>query len=383
MKKSVSIIGTRGYPSFYGGFETAVRRLAPYLGQLEWDVRVYSRPGHVTGRDEGVNPSVKSVTTWGIDRRSLSTLSYGLSSCLHALRHPTDVALVMNCANGFWLPLLRLRGIRIVVNVDGIEWERAKWGPLARWTFKTGARLTARFADQLVFDAKAIALYWQAEFGRSGVFIPYGGDPSEGTEGQTEFADRPYVLLVARFVPENSIEEFFEAVPRVTEFADVVLVGSDGDGVFDSAARRLAESTPGVHWLGHLSDDDRLHSLWQNSAVYFHGHSVGGTNPALVQAMALGANVVARDTPYNREVLEDAGRYCRPEASHIVATLAEALTAPRDSVAVAERARRHYSWEGVCRAYAKTLEDELVAGRSTKSLNQTEHHATEQSRDRN
>ena len=127
---TVAIIGTRGYPSYYGGFETAVRRLVPFLLEHGWAVRVYGRPGAMTEAAEATDPRVEIVTTRGIDSRSLSTLSYGFFSALHALLRPPDVALVMNVANGFWLPLLKLRGIPTVVNVDGIEWERDKWSRL-------------------------------------------------------------------------------------------------------------------------------------------------------------------------------------------------------------------------------------------------------------
>ncbi len=108
-KRSVAIIGTRGYPSYYGGFETAVRKLAPFLAESGWDVTVYGRPGPETA-DPTRDARVHVVTTRGIENKSLSTLSFGLTSCLHAARKRPDVALVMNVANGFWLPLLKLRG---------------------------------------------------------------------------------------------------------------------------------------------------------------------------------------------------------------------------------------------------------------------------------
>ncbi len=120
MKRSVAIIGTRGYPSYYGGFETAVRRLAPFLADEGWDVNVYCRPG-ATRDDNDRDARVKTTTTLGLEKKSLSTLSYGLTAALHACWQKPDVALVMNVANGFWLPLLRLRGIPTVVNVDGID----------------------------------------------------------------------------------------------------------------------------------------------------------------------------------------------------------------------------------------------------------------------
>src|SRR4051794_96298 len=127
-KPRVVILGTRGYPSYYGGFETLVRRLAPFLADRGWDVTVYGRPGATWSDDPQRDPRVHTVTTAGRETKSLSTLSFGCTSCLHGMVHKPDVALVMNVANGYWLPLLKSRDIPVVLNVDGIEWDRDKWG---------------------------------------------------------------------------------------------------------------------------------------------------------------------------------------------------------------------------------------------------------------
>lgn len=356
----VAVIGTRGYPSYYGGFETAIRRLAPALCDAGWDVTVYGRDGAVHESDPTRDPRVVTRTTKGIESRSLSTLSYGLTAVIDAMIRKPDVALVMNVANGFWLPLLRLRGIPTLVNVDGIEWERAKWGRLAKTAFLSGAKLTARWATGLVCDAKAIAARWRRDFGVDGIFIPYGGDDTEHLPIEPGMKHRGYALAVARFVPENTVAEFFEAALEIAKTHDVVIVGSTGHGGdLDERAQALASTHSRVHWLGHLNDDRRLHSLWQHSGAYFHGHSVGGTNPALVQAMFCGAPVVARETQYNREVLDDAGSYVTPDATTIASTMLDLLRDPvrqeRSSEAAAARAREHYTWDGVCDAYESAL----------------------------
>jgi glycosyltransferase involved in cell wall biosynthesis len=284
VSRSVAIIGTRGYPSYYGGFETAVRKLAPYLVENQWDVTVYGRSVE-TSDDPDRDLRVKVVTTPGIENKSLSTLSYGLTACLHAARTKPDVALVMNVANGFWLPLLAMRGIPAVVNVDGIEWERAKWGRLAKLIFRLGARFTAKFGTVLVADSKEIARRWQAEFDRSSLFIPYGGDAGVQDVGTDSFSRRNYILAVARFVPENTIPEFLQAANALSADYEVVIVGSSGyGGPLEDEVKQLVSANPNVHWLGHVADDQRLLALWKNCGAYFHGHSVGGTNPALVQA---------------------------------------------------------------------------------------------------
>lgn len=369
MTKSVAIIGTRGYPSYYGGFETAVRKLAPYLVDDGWAVTVYGREGATRDDDPDRDRRVRSVQTHGIESKSLSTLSYGLSAVLHTIRQKPDVALVMNVANGYWLPLLRLARIPVVINVDGIEWERAKWGRLAKLMFHTGARLTARFGTRMIYDSTVIAARWKQEFRLEGDFIPYGGDVPPELPVEEGLTRRQYVLVVARFVPENTVSEFFEAAETIAKTRDVVIVGSSGyGGPLDDAVRELAERNPRVRWLGHVSDDRRLLALWQHAGAYFHGHSVGGTNPALVQAMACGAPIVARDTLYNREVLSDEGAvFTAPDAASI-ADAVESLAADAErqdavSAVALHRATTEYSWEKVCRGYADSLISNMRKGR--------------------
>ncbi|TLM73764.1 glycosyltransferase [Pseudarthrobacter sp. NamB4] len=364
MSRSVVVVGTRGYPSYYGGFETAVRRLAPFLADAGWDVNVYCRAGQTKDDDEARDPRIRTTNTFGLENKTLSTLSFGLSSVLHAMWHRPDVALVMNVANGFFLPLLKLRGIPSVVNVDGIEWERAKWNWLAKRIFRLGARLTARYGTVLISDSLEIQRRWKQDFGRDSVFIPYGANLMSGpNEVVPGLKDESYVLMVARFVPENTVREFFQAAERLAEQHPVVIVGSTGyGGELDEAAQRLGEH-PNVQWLGHLSDDKKLLSLWHHAGAYFHGHSVGGTNPALVQAMACGAPVVARKTPYNAEVLATEEHLVPPEPGAIESALRRMLTdhglRAKARAANRKRAASHYNWEDVCRKYELTLEEAM------------------------
>lgn len=362
--RSVAVIGTRGYPSYYGGFETAVRKLAPYLADQGWNVTVYGRKEQIRLDDPKCDQRVFSIVTPGIDSNAASTLSYGFTAVMHAIFRRPDVVLMMNVANGYWVPLLKLRRIPVVINVDGIEWHRAKWGKLAKKVFFGGAKLTAKFGDHLVFDAKAIADFWELEFNRNGTFIPYGGDQVDRLPVEPGLKPNGYVLVVARFVPENTIQEFVEAAVRLAEDYDIVIVGSGAEGSpIQTQVRSLAESSSRVQWLGHISDDRRLYSLWQHAGVYFHGHSVGGTNPALVQAMACGANVVARDTVYNREVLGEAGTFTSSEPSaieeQIRSMMTDRVTASRNRDLARRRAASDYAWSDVNAAYERVISDHL------------------------
>jgi len=357
---SVAVLGTRGYPSYYSGFETAVRKLAPYLAGAGWDVTVYGRRGSIRPDDPDVDPRIATRVTRGLETKSASTLSYGFTSVFDAAARRPDVALIMNVANGYYLPMLKARAVPTLVNVDGLEWERAKWGTLAKRVFRTGAACTARWASGLVFDSREIECYWQDTFGVRGTFIPYGGDVPPALAVPRGLDHRGYVLMVARLVPENTLSEFFEAVPTIATRHQVVIVGSSGyGGEWDDAARRLAADNPSVSWLGHLSNDLLLHALWQHAGVYFHGHSVGGTNPSLVQAMAAGAPILARDTIYNREVLGPAGRFVGANSEAIASAVLQMMDSPLElddaARANVQRAEQDYSWKEVCGDYEHAL----------------------------
>lgn len=367
MKKSVAILGTRGYPSYYGGFETAVRRLAPHLAESGWDVTVYGRPDAIKVNAHERDQRVKSVQTTGIDTKELSTLSFGFTSALAVARAKPDVALIMNVANGFWLPLLKVRGIPTVVNVDGIEWERAKWGRAARKMFRAGARFTATFANFLIADAEEIRRRWEEKTHRKLEFIPYGGDEPGNLAVPFGVTSGNYALLVARFVPENTILAFLEAAKKIAITHDVVLVGTAGyQDPIEDKVRELVDSEHRVTWLGHVSDDQILHGLWQHAGVYFHGHSVGGTNPALVQAMACSTPTVARDTPYNREVLEGAALFVEPKDDDIAEACLRVLNNPELRRELGQKAfarsRSHYDWASVCASYEGLLLRAIKSG---------------------
>ncbi|MHB8691984.1 MAG: DUF1972 domain-containing protein [Solirubrobacteraceae bacterium] len=250
---------------------------------------------------------VRCIWTPGIESKSTSTLSFGLSSCLDAAARRFDAALVLNIANGYFLPLLRATGTAVVVNTDGIEWERGKWGTIARRAFYTGAQLSARHADVLVSDSKAIGEIWRSEFGIQPRFVPYGADvqdnPGDDLVRAAGIVPGSYVLVVARLIPENNVEPTLDTLVGEDARAPAVTVGSAGYGAPIEDRRRRLDQQGVIRWLGRVDDQRLLTQLWANCGVYVHGHSVGGTNPALLQALGAGAPTLALDTPFNREVL--------------------------------------------------------------------------------
>src|ERR1700722_1129064 len=303
----LAILGSRGFPSTYGGYETLVRFLAPYLVQTGHSVTVYCR-SRDQERRTWLTEGVRCIATPGHDTKSFSTLTFGMTATLDASLRGFDSVLVLNIANGFWFPALRAARIPFAVNTDGIEWERGKWSRLARATFQAGAWMTARNATTLICDSQAIGDIWRQRFGRDSVFVPYGAPVLHEVESDglatLGLENKPYLLVVARLAPENNVELTLDALARLRQDAPhAVIVGSANFSSPIEARLRELQSAGKISWLGHVDDQRLLTQLWAHSTVYVHGHSVGGTNPALLQALGAGAPTLALNTPFNAEVL--------------------------------------------------------------------------------
>lgn len=295
----------------------------------------------------------------------LSTLSYGLTASWDVRRRAVDVALVLNTANGYWLPLIRRAQVPIALNVDGLEWERGKWNSLGQAAFKAGAAMSARWATRLVADSHAIADVWKERFAVEPDYIPYGADVYED-DADDELAARgiapgEYVLTVARLVPENNIRLTLEALDLLGDRPPHVIVGSGFGSPLEQHVRQVAAERADVLYLGHVDDQRLLTQLFRHCLLYVHGHSVGGTNPALLQAMGAGAPALAYDSVFNREVMgDDLDVYFR-DAPGLAEQMVRLLESPNLLTRVAEqgptRVERDFRWSEVTRRYLKLLAD--------------------------
>jgi glycosyltransferase involved in cell wall biosynthesis len=360
---NIAILGSRGFPSTYGGYETLVRHLAPYLVRAGHAVTVYCRT-----RDEDrriwITENVRCIATPGRDTKSLSTLTFGMTATLDASFRRFDSILVLNIANGFWFPMLRVARTPFAVNTDGIEWERRKWSRIGRATFRAGAWMTARNAGALICDSHAIGTIWKERFRRDSTFIPYGAavlsNVARDRLDAMNLGGQPYLLVVARLAPENNVDLILDALELLGDHGPrAVIVGSAN---FDSpieARLRTMETAGRVSWLGHVDDQELLTQLWAHSAVYVHGHSVGGTNPALLQALGAGAPTLALDTPFNAEVLPYPEHRFPGDARALADRIQSVVASPSLQEEMAQRGRsvirERYSWDNVCQAYMKTL----------------------------
>lgn len=352
----IAMVGTRGVPAAYGGFETAVEEVGRRLAARGHDVVVYRRR-----TDAGPQPvehlGMRLVTLPALRRRSLETLSHTGLSAFHLAAHRCDAAFVFNAANAPWLPVLRAARIPVATHVDGLEWKRGKWGPTGRRYYRHAEVAAARWSDALIADAQGIADYYTAELGAQTSLIAYGAPVLEvpGSERLDEVDLEPqgYHLVVARFEPENHVEMIVEGYAASAASLPLVVVGSAPYADDYTRAVHAAAGTRPVRFLGGVWDAELLDQLYANAATYLHGHSVGGTNPSLLRAIGAGTATLAYDVGFNREVLRGDGRYFADAAGvarELDAAEADLADLARRGAALQLRAR-DYDWDQVADAY--------------------------------
>lgn len=364
----VALLGSRGIPASYGGYETLMEELAPRLVERGFEVTVYGR-SHYTPKGLTSHLGARLVVLPTIRSKHLDTPVHTFLSCLHAGREGFDAALMVNSANAMFLPLLA--GSPVALNVDGIEKRRAKWGAFGRMVYALSERLACFLPDALITDAEVIRGHYLDRYGADSTVITYGVDPrpprETGVLEQLGLASRRYFLYVSRFEPENNPHRVAEAYAQVPQTTDVPLVMVGGApyaqgfiaSFTEGADRRILFPGP-IYGEGYRE-------LLSNAFAYIHATEVGGTHPALVEAMGYGNCVLLHDTPENREV---AGGTARRFDAHRPLTLTaeiEWALAHREEVAAlrqkaADRAAERFSWDAVADRYAALLA--RLAGRN-------------------
>ena len=344
----IAVIGSRGIPARYGGFETFAQELAPRLVRLGHDVTVYCRSGYTGSQPE--YRGVRLVHTPYLRARPLETLSHELTSILDSLRRGFDVYYFLGTRSSILYWPLRVAGRRIVVHTDGIEWKRRKWGPAGRAWLRFSEWFAARVvAGQLVTDARAMRDHYLERYGVPSACIPYGAPLLEGEPDLGRFGLEPggYHLVVCRLEPENNVDEIIAAFIASGSGLGLVVVG-DAE---TATGRELVDQAAGanVRFIGPVYGDD-LAALRLGADSYVHGHEVGGLNPSLLEAMGAGNACLALDTPFNREALAGTGRFWRDAAS--LASLIDWVEQERGASgelgsAARERAAVNYDWDEV------------------------------------
>jgi len=367
------MLGLYGMPLenlHFTGFETGFGEIAPRLVEMGHDVTIYCRSSHYP--DDLRLPEYKGVKLKFVPSpggKSLSGLIATLFASFHALLFGRyDVFFFVNVGMGHHAALCRLLGATVVMNVDGLDWTRAKWGPMAKLYFRTAARSAIRFCNRLVTDAWAMQKFYRDEFNKETTMIAYGAyvESAQNPDVVRQFGVGPdgYYLIASRLVPENHADLITEAFLKSgTRKKLVIAGGANYDSPFHKRLRELA--TENVIFTGHIHDQSVIKELHCSCFAYVHGHSVGGTNPSLLKAMGYGNCVLALDTVFNREVLADTGLFFPRDFAALAQLMQRVEREPelrKDLRARApQRIEKEYTWDGVSRQYDELFR-EVVAG---------------------
>lgn len=356
--RGVAILGTRGIPANYGGFETFAERLSQHLVEQGIPVTVYCRTHHASGAKDW--QGVRLVTLPTIRHKYLDTVVHTLLSTLHlVLRTRIREVILCNAANAPALPLLRLFRRRVIMNVDGLEWRRGKWGVAGRSWYRLGEWLSVRFSAVLVTDANEVRTYYRVRHDTDSVMIPYGADllprnlplpPELGLEPDG------FALYVSRWEPENNPLMVARAHAAANVDMPLVMLGKAmyDDGL-DTAVR--AAAAPKALLPGPIFGEG-YRSLQSNARCYIHATEVGGTHPALIEAMGAGNICLVLDTPENREVAGEGASYFADEEG--LRALLERVEICDDHIirrhaTMSSRVAEYFAWSVVVRRYVSLL----------------------------
>lgn len=357
-KKTVAIIGTNGLPARYGGWDHLLMRLTEDL-QDQFSFTVYtSSHNAVKGLSEYNGAKIKVIN---LKANGIQSVPYDIISMVHAVFR-YDVLLILGTSGCIFLPVIRWFGKKIVLNPDGAEWKRGKWGAFAKWFLKLSERFGVKYSDTVIADNRKIYEFIQKEYGVESELIEYGGDNARYVELRQETADLygvekgRYAFKVCRIEPENNIDIILEAFKG--QNVKLILIGNWNNSAYGKNTKEKYTHFPNLILLDPIYDQTQLDELRSNCGIYVHGHSVGGTNPSLVEAMNLGLCCVVYGIDYNVETTEGAAIYFDSVQS-LQAVLSD-FEAKKFAPAfigskMNEIAKRRYVWRIITEKYAKVL----------------------------
>jgi glycosyltransferase involved in cell wall biosynthesis len=355
----IALMGTRGIPAAYGGFETFAEELSQRLVNRGHSVTVYGRRSFFkkySGPDNYKGVLIRVVPT--VMNKYLETPLHAFFSFLDLFRMKFDIVLVCNAANSPFAWLVRLLGIPLLINVDGVERRRKKWNWLGRCWYKLGELCSVYFGNCVISDAEVIARYYRETYNCDSEVIAYGAEPVCREPGEVlaryGLHRQRYLLYVSRLEPENNALGVIQAYNAIdTDFPLVVVGDAPYAESYICELKRAADER--VVFTGYQFGRN-YQELQSNCFLYIQATEVGGTHPALVEAMAYGNYVIANDTPEHREVLDTAGSYYRfNDFKHLEEIITEMISNPDlvEQYRAAAKARAHsvYDWERICDRY--------------------------------
>jgi glycosyltransferase involved in cell wall biosynthesis len=356
----VAIIGCAGIPANYGGFETLAENLVTELrGQFKFIVycSAFSYPVKKTEYRDA------RLIYIPVNANGRSSIVYDALSILHAL-NKANILLILGVGGAFLLPFVRLfTRKKIIVNIDGLEWKRQKWGAFARFYLRVQESIAVKFAHKVVADNEAIQLYITSQYKRDSEYAAYGGDHaraqplSVATQEELKITHHRYCFTVCRIEPENNIHVILEAFSYIKTIR-LVIVGNWKASTYGQGLMRLYAGYANITLLDPIYDQKKLDEIRSNCVLYIHGHSAGGTNPSLVEAMNLGLPVLAWDVDYNRFTTENKALYFKnaTELADLLRTMdfADASIAQRGAM-LHKIAKEKYTWAIVASRYKTML----------------------------
>jgi len=308
----IAILGIRGLPSSYSGFETFIGELAPRLADKGHEITIYCRKGLYSERPKKYK-NMDMVYLPSFENKSFSTLSHSFISMLHASTHKADIIFVVNAANGYFGLISKIFGKKSVLNVDGMEWLRPKWNNLAKLVFKTSARAGTKLYDEIVTDADEMHRLYAKDFGIKSKYIAYGANIEYSKDKSLlekyNLSSNNYYLIASRLIPDNNADIIVEGFLKSKSKKYLAIAGGanyKGNSVemeFLEKIKSIADNR--IRFLGHIESQKEIIELHCNTFGYIHGHQYGGINPALLKALGCGNFILANDTPFNREVLDN------------------------------------------------------------------------------
>lgn len=350
----VAIIGTVGVPANYGGFESLVENLLGVHCPEDVDYTVYcSSKDMPDKRSEYKGAKLKYVS---LHANGAQSIPYDILSMCRVISG-YDVILILGVSGCLFMPILKgMSRSKIIVNIDGLEHRRAKWGRMARWVLRTSEAMAVKFADIIVSDNKGIQDYVSETYGKTSELIAYGGDHVK-RDLTNDFIDSTldkyglkkgdYAITVCRIEPENNSHIILEAFSKTDK--TLVFIGNWNHSEYSRQLREKYPVCPNIRILDAIYDLDVLYALRSNAGIYMHGHSAGGTNPSLVEAMFFGIPIIACDVVYNRETTENKAYYFKSTAD----ILSHLNSASLNGEEMIEIANRRYTWKHISEQYCK------------------------------
>lgn len=358
-KNKISVIGTVGVPANYGGFETLAENLVKYHDQnsLPESLTLYcSSKTYPEKTPSYLSAQLKYVA---LNANGAQSIPYDIVSLFLAVWNRVDVILLLGVSGAIALPLIRIFSpARIITNIDGIEWRREKWQGFAKKFLRFSEKMAVRYSHEVISDNGAIADYVKQSYGVDSHIIAYGGDhaATAGATSVNEYAlPEKYAFAVCRIEPENNVHMVIEAFASISSMA-LVIVGNWNNSDYGRELRNRYSGNNNLHLLDPIYDLGKLNTLRKQAQLYVHGHSAGGTNPSLVEAMHFARPVLAFDCSFNRSTTENQALFfsSADELQVLISTLNRDTT---QSVALKmlEIAQRRYTWNIVAQQYFSLL----------------------------